>query len=111
MGKELRKNLKVPLLWPFFLAFFGIAFILLLFLRKKERVNEIAVVEPLDLNPRQRAILNILEMRGEVTVEELIEEIEGVSERTFRRDMQKLEKLGLSKKEGNTKGSKYIYLK
>ena len=111
MSKELRKNLKIPFLWPFFLAFFGIAFILLIFLRKKDSASEVIVVEPLDLNLRQRTILDILVLRGEITVEELIEEIEGVSERTFRRDMQKLEKLGLSKKEGNTKGSKYIYLK
>ena len=61
------------------------------------------------LNSRQEKILDILCKRGEVTVEELLGEIGGITERTLRRDMRKLEEMGWSKKEGNTKGSRYIY--
>ncbi len=99
---EKRKNF---IFWPFVFAFF-LVFFLLVFLRKKTVKNIV-----FDLNSRQEKILEILSSKGEITVDELMGEIKGVSERTLRRDMGKLEELGFSKKQGNTKGSKYIYTK
>lgn len=113
MKKSLRENKSFSVFWPFLLAFFGIFFLLFLFVRKKEEKE--AFVEstamPKDLNQRQEKILEVLTLRREITVEELMKDIKGVSERTLRRDMGKLEELGFSKKQGNTKGSKYIYTK
>jgi len=113
MKKSLRENKSFSIFWPFLLAFFGIFFVLFLFLRKKEE-KEIfteAIESPKNLNERQGKILEVLTLKKEITVEELMKEIDGVSERTLRRDMGKLEELGFSKKQGNTKGSKYIYTK
>ncbi len=113
MDKNFKNNKKFPILWSFFLAFFGIIFLILVLFRKKdEEIFEKEIkVEEVGLTPRQEEIVGILSQKGEITVEELIGVIKGVSERTFRRDMQKLEELGISRKEGNTKGSKYIYTK
>jgi predicted HTH transcriptional regulator len=87
--------------------------VFLFFFLKRKPCKKISVKneEMPDLNSRQKKVLEELSLKGEITVEELMESIQGVSERTFRRDMLKLEKLGFSKKQGNTKGSKYIYTK
>lgn len=99
------KKRKDIIIWPFVFTFF-LVFFLLIFLKKKT-VKKITF----DLNSRQEKILEILSLKGEVTVEELMGKIKSVSERTLRRDMGKLEEYGFSKKQGNTKGSKYIYTK
>ncbi len=92
----------------FFLATFVAAFSLVfVFLRKSPVQRESG--QSFDLNERQGKILKALKEKGEVTVDDLRSEVGDVSERTLRRDMKKLEELGLSRKEGSTKGSKYIY--
>jgi len=94
-----------------FLCSFLRYFVLNIFLKKKtfEPLEIQEEVEP--LNERQEKILKTLSSKGEVTVEELMVKVKGVSERTLRRDMKRLEELGFSEKQGSTKGSKYIYTK
>ncbi len=73
-------------------------------LKKKE-------VKENNLNDRQNDILSMLKKEKEVKIENIMGEIVGVSERTLRRDMNKLEELGYSKKVGTTKACKYIFVK
>ncbi len=113
MLKTSKQNKNNSILWAFFLAFFGLVFLLMLFFKRKQKEEnlygekDVSLVS--DLNPRQEKILKILKERKEITIEELMLEIKNVSERTFRRDMKKLEELKFLEKEGNTKGSKYIF--
>ena len=107
MKKSLKKRSNISSIL-FFLATFLAAFsLVLVFLRKKPLQKE--KEEFFDLNDRQEKILNVLKEKGEVTIDDLRSEVGSVSERTLRRDMKRLEELGLSRKEGSTKGSKYIY--
>ena len=114
MSKSQKKQEDNFSLWPIILAFV-LVFPLIFFLKKKPQKNievpNFEQEEVFDLNDRQERILELLSSRGEITVEELMKTINDVTERTLRRDMQKLEQLGLSEKQGNTKGSKYIYTK
>ena len=114
MSKSKREQEDSFSFWPIILAFF-IVFPLIFFLKKKPRKNieglQIEKEEVVDLNDRQKRILKLLSSKGEVTVEELMKTIKDVTERTLRRDMKRLEQLGLSEKQGSTKGSKYIYTK
>jgi predicted HTH transcriptional regulator len=66
--------------------------------------------ENLELNDRQKKIFSLLKEKGELRVDDIMSQIGGVSERTLRRDMSKLEDLGYSKKLGSTKGAKYIFI-
>lgn len=114
MSKTLKEDKNRSVFWLSMLAFLGIFFLLLLFFDKKtsfKRQYRNVFTEELEegLNERQGKVLKLLKERKEITVEELMQEIKNVSERTFRRDMRKLEKRGSLKKEGNTKGSKYIF--
>lgn len=59
---------------------------------------------------RQDAILNFLKSNNEATISEITEEFNDVSSRTLRRDMDKLEKLGLVKQFGKTKDSRYKFI-
>lgn len=68
------------------------------------------VLENSQLNSRQKKILSVLQERKELTIDEIVPYVDGVSERTLRRDMFKLESLGYSKKLGSTKGTKYIFI-
>ncbi len=97
--------------WSIILAFFFVLFLIFFSRKKPFRKREPLEKEKefSELNERQRGILELLSSKGEITVEQLMGDIKGVTERTFRRDMKKLEQLGFSKKQGNTKGSKYIY--
>jgi len=105
MSKIVKKKRGNFVFWISLLLFFLSFFAFFSFKRASLKQKKI----PESLNSRQRNILSILSSEGEVTVEQLMSEIKGVTERTFRRDMKKLEELGLSAKQGNTKGSKYIY--
>lgn len=111
MSKSKRKEEKSFSFWPIILAFILVFPLICFFKRKSTKNIEILKVEEedFDLNDRQEKILKLLSSKGEVTVEELMKIIKGVTERTLRRDMKRLEQLGLSEKQGSTKGSKYIY--
>lgn len=111
MSKSKKQNENLSI-WSFFVIFFLVfSFVLFMFRKQSPRREKLMELVPdkSGLNSRQEKILDILCERGEVTVEELLGEIGGVTERTLRRDMRKLEEMGWSKKEGNTKGSIYIY--
>lgn len=100
--------------WFSLLAFFMLFFFFFVILGKK-RTKTLVQKDSLegeqeDLNRRQRKILEILSSEGEVTIGDIMKKIKGITERTLRRDMKKLEQLDLSRKEGTTKGSKYIYI-
>lgn len=60
-----------------------------------------------ELNDRQEKIFEMVNHNGEVTMQLVSDHINDVSERTLRRDMNKLEKLGLIERFGKTKDSVY----
>lgn len=60
------------------------------------------------LNDRQSFILSKLEKRGELSMSDIAWDFPNVSQRTLRRDFDKLEGLGLTEQIGKTKDSKYI---
>ena len=60
-----------------------------------------------DLNDRQEKIFEMVKQNGEVTMQTVSDRVSDVSERTLRRDMNKLEKLGLIERFGKTKDSVY----
>jgi predicted HTH transcriptional regulator len=105
--------------WAFIsglISFLTVAFLIFLFIRQRCVVKkDVVEVKPKlkrigGLNVRQQKVLDLLKEKKNITVEDILSNIKGVSERTLRRDMNKLESLGVSKKQGTTKGSKYIYL-
>ncbi|MCS7318065.1 MAG: DeoR family transcriptional regulator [Candidatus Dojkabacteria bacterium] len=60
------------------------------------------------LNVRQKKILNIIKTLDYISVSDLSKKIRNVSTRTLRRDMDRLEKLGILKQNGKTKDTIYI---
>ncbi len=60
-----------------------------------------------DLNERQEEIYEMIRSGGELTMSDITDSISAVSTRTLRRDMNKLEKLGLIARSGKTKDSVY----
>lgn len=61
----------------------------------------------LDLSERQREVYRLIESSKKVEMKDLLMRVKGVTERTLRRDLLKLQELGLIKKKGNTKSSSY----
>lgn len=59
---------------------------------------------------RQQKILNIMKSVQIIDMKSLQVSIKGVTERTLRRDLLELQKVGLIKKIGNTKSVKYQLL-
>lgn len=110
-----KKNTESFLIY--LIAVLSAVFVFFVFFKKKPLKKEydledevLVLEEPNLLNSRQEKILSFLEKDGEVTVEVLLEKVGGVTERTLRRDMNKLVGFGIVKKQGNTKGSKYIFV-
>lgn len=118
MGKYKKDEPGTPI-WGFITGLFSvltIVFLIFLFVKQKGVIKNESVKKSKPfkkisgLNNRQEKVLNLLKSKREITVDEALVDIKDVSERTLRRDMNKLESLGISKKEGTTKGSKYIYI-
>ncbi|GAB4286215.1 MAG: hypothetical protein Kow0081_4240 [Candidatus Dojkabacteria bacterium] len=59
------------------------------------------------LSGRQEKIIKLIQKKGEVDMAIISSIIKNVSERTLRRDLAKLENLGLIVKLGETKGATY----
>lgn len=59
------------------------------------------------LSARQRDVLAIIEKEKVVEMKALQKRIKGVTERTLRRDLTQIQKIGAIKKIGNTKSVKY----
>ncbi len=110
MSKSCKKQSNGLIFWSFLIAFFAVLFSMF-FLKKRVVCDFEKSEDNYDLNERQKKVLELLSLRGEITVDEIMKKIKGVSERTLRRDMNKLGDMGFCIKEGNTKGSKYIYTK
>ena len=76
---------------------------------RKEAVGEDRTTSILSF--REQKILNILKGSKIIEMKDLQRAIKGVTERTLRRDLLQLQKVGLIKKIGNTKSVKYQLLK
>jgi predicted HTH transcriptional regulator len=64
-----------------------------------------------ELTRRQKKIVELFKKHDQLEMKDLLEQIDGVTERTLRRDLLKLSDLGLINKEGTTKGVKYNWKK
>lgn len=60
-----------------------------------------------DTTERQRAILDVMRRSGPVDNRLLVKELGGIHERTLRRDLVRLQSLGLVRKTGSTKSATY----
>jgi predicted HTH transcriptional regulator len=72
---------------------------------KKTKLNLKAIKDK--LNKRQIQMIKLFDKEDKITNEMLQNVIEGVTERTIRRDLNFLEEKGYIKKIGKTKGSYY----
>ena len=110
-----KENVSFFSAMAFVLGIFSAVFLVFKLLNKGQKRNSFEkskyspVAKP--VGNRDDGILDVFKRDGELTVEVLLKEIGGVSERTLRRDLKKLEDRGLIKKIGSTKGSKYLYVK
>ena len=59
------------------------------------------------LSDRQESIYQLVRREGEIDMKSVLSKVDGVSDRTLRRDMTKMEKLGLIKQVGKTRNSVY----
>lgn len=81
--------------------------------KEKEKKSKKVAPEPSEqlssfkLTPRQEQIYQLISTDGEVSMPTVSSSISDVSPRTLRRDMTKLENLGLVKRVGKTKDSVY----
>jgi len=63
------------------------------------------------LTPRQQQVYEIISEYGTVEMKDLLMQIKGVTERTLRRDLLKLQLEGLVTKKGTTKAVSYTRIK
>ncbi len=63
------------------------------------------------LTPRQNVIYAIIRGKKSLEMKDLLPKIPGVTERTLRRDLLKLQEAGLIMKQGTTKASSYVLIK
>lgn len=61
-----------------------------------------------ELTPRQDIVFRIIKSKKSIEMRELLPRIPGVTERTLRRDLLKLQEAGLILKQGSTKSSSYV---
>lgn len=62
----------------------------------------------LNLTPRQKEVFRLIETSKKVEMRDILIRVKGVTERTLRRDLLKLQEEGLIIKKGNTKSAQYI---
>lgn len=74
-----------------------------------DNFNETVVAN--GFNQRQLDILSMLENGSDGKVSVLLKKFPGVTDRTLRRDFNKLESLGLVKRSGSTKSASYSLVK
>jgi hypothetical protein len=77
--------------------------------KAKPQVAPVAAKRTVDfsLTDRQENIYQLIRKEGEIDMKSVADKISGVSDRTLRRDMTKMEKLGLIKQVGKTRNSVY----
>jgi predicted HTH transcriptional regulator len=61
-------------------------------------------------NERQESLIRLFKEKGSMTMSEVEPLFKGITNRTLRRDLSKLEEKGILRQEGKTKNSVYIYL-
>ena len=61
-----------------------------------------------EITIRQNRVYNIIKQSKKVEMRHLLSQISGVTERTLRRDLLKLQELGLVLKKGSTKSVTYL---
>jgi predicted HTH transcriptional regulator len=62
----------------------------------------------LDLTPRQKEVYRLIETSKKVEMRDILSRVKGVTERTLRRDLLKLQEQGLITKKGSTKSAQYL---
>lgn len=62
------------------------------------------------LNSRQKQLVSLLSKSNGLTTTDILKQVSNITDRTLRRDMNNLIELGVVKKSGSTKSSKY-YIK
>lgn len=65
----------------------------------------------LDLSDRQKVVYAIIKGKKAIEMKDLLPRIPGVTERTLRRDLLKLQEVKLISKQGTTKASNYVLVK
>lgn len=71
----------------------------------------VTVEKKIDLSPRQQVVYAIIRGKKSLEMKDLLPKIPGVTERTLRRDLLKLQEAGLITKQGTTKASSYVLRK
>lgn len=99
---------------PFSIIFFFLVPLIViyyLFLRSKREANPQGIVNNEvdldDLNSRQKDIFKYIQRHGEGKVSTMLNDFKGVTDRTLRRDLNKLERIGIVKRSGSTKSVVY----
>lgn len=109
------------------ISFIGVVVAAFLLVRNwKEQSAEIEVAKPspkrlkavkpatkkeIVLTDRQQVIYQIIKGRKTIDMKSLLTKVSGVTERTLRRDLLKLQQAGLITKQGTTKASSYVLKK
>lgn len=73
----------------------------------EKQAKKVAKNAGLELNDRQKEIYELIRKEVELNMARLVEKIPNVTDRTLRRDMTKLERLGLVTQAGKTRDSVY----
>jgi len=89
--------------------------------RGKKKQSQLRLIEDKDDNPklsdvvaqnkRTEEVYKIVKELKEVEMSTLLAKIKGVTERTLRRDLAKLQTMKLIRKNGSTKSAKYVLTK
>jgi predicted HTH transcriptional regulator len=78
--------------------------------RRKKKSTQLPLIEDTTVTPqntRTEEVYKIIKEMKEVDMAALLNKIKGVTERTLRRDLAKLQTMHLIKKSGSTKSAKY----
>ena len=130
--KRRNRNSRGIFWYLFTLLSFGLGVILYIFIRRnkkddpqigkeaasdtkkvskpKQIVNKNKPESIKKLSKRQEVICAALKKQGSISTSDLSELVPDVSVRTLRRDMDKLEKLGIAQQKGSTKSTYYKYI-
>lgn len=82
----------------------------LLDMKKKKKKTASLAPKGVVLNERQKKIIKKFKGVGVVTISDTQKMFKSVTDRTLRRDLTDLVKKNVLRKEGSTKGSKYIFV-
>lgn len=80
--------------------------------KNSEELKEVKKVKniELNLNDRQKQVYKLIKQKKKIEMTDLLLNIKGVTERTFRRDLLKLQQNNLIVKKGTTKSASYLLI-